>query len=133
MARLLVNIDVPEVGAAADFYTAAWGLSPGRRMGDGFVELLGLEAPVYLIANPSGTVPAPGTRPRGYDRHWCPVHLDIAVDDLDVAIARVEAAGARAETPVRSEPYGRIATFADPFGHGFCLIEFTPEGYDAIA
>jgi hypothetical protein len=22
---------------------------------------------------------------------------------------------------------------ADPFGHGFCLIQFTERGYDAIA
>ena len=30
-------------------------------------------------------------------------------------------------------PYGKLAMFADPFGHGFCLIEFNQEGYDAIA
>jgi hypothetical protein len=30
-------------------------------------------------------------------------------------------------------PYGRLAMFADPFGHGFCLIEFNEAGYDAIA
>ena len=29
--------------------------------------------------------------------------------------------------------YGKLAMFADPFGHGFCLIEFNAEGYDAIA
>jgi len=133
MARLLVNIDVPDVGRAADFYAAAWGLSPGRRMGDGFVELLGLEAPVYLIAADPGSVAAPEAGARRYDRHWSPVHLDIAVDDLDAAMSRALAAGAHAETAIRIEPYGRIATFADPFGHGFCLIEFTQEGYDAIA
>lgn len=25
------------------------------------------------------------------------------------------------------------ALFVDPFGHGFCLIEFTGRGYDEIA
>jgi len=133
VARLLVNIDVPDLGRAADFYAAVWGVSAGRRIGDGVVEMLGLEAPIYLVAAPPGGVPAPGAAPRRYDRHWSPVHLDIAVDDLDAAAARAAAAGAQPETAVRCEPYGRIATFADPFGHGFCLIQFTPEGYDAVA
>jgi predicted enzyme related to lactoylglutathione lyase len=133
MARLLVNIDVPDLAAAQAFYTAAWGVRAGRRLGEGALELLGLEAPVYLLANPAGSRPAPDARPRDYGRHWSPVHLDLAVDDLDAAITRAEAAGSTRETPVRDEPYGRIATFADPFGHGFCLIQFNREGYDALA
>ena len=27
----------------------------------------------------------------------------------------------------------RIALLADPFGHGFCLIQFSEQGYDAVA
>jgi hypothetical protein len=33
----------------------------------------------------------------------------------------------------RRLPYGRLALVADPFGHGFCLIQFNERGYDAIA
>lgn len=28
---------------------------------------------------------------------------------------------------------GLLVTLADPFGHGFCLIQFNKEGHDAIA
>lgn len=122
MPRLLVNVDVPDLAAAATFYGQAFGFAPGRRFA-GVVELLGGEIPLYLIARPE----------RDYARHWTPVHLDIVVDDLDAASARALAAGALPEGGVRQAGYGRIATFADPFGHGFCLIEFTAEGYDAIA
>lgn len=126
MVGLIVNIDVPDLDAGTAFYTAALGLTAGRRF-DGFAELLGLEAPLYLIeAEADGTL-------RRYDRHWTPVHLDIAVDDLDAATARAEAAGAIRESGPRDDPYGRIATFADPFGHGFCLIAFNESGYDALA
>jgi hypothetical protein len=27
----------------------------------------------------------------------------------------------------------RLALLADPFGNGFCLLQFTGRGYDAIA
>ena len=43
------------------------------------------------------------------------------------------AAGAVQEGETCDAPYGRLAMFADPFGHGFCLIEFNEAGYDAIA
>ena len=53
--------------------------------------------------------------------------------DLAAACRRVEAAGATCEGGIRSASWGRIATFADPFGHGFCLLEFVGRGYDEIA
>ncbi|MDF2494837.1 VOC family protein [Sphingomonas sp.] len=132
-ARLIVNLDVPDLARAETFYCRALGLRVGRRIGAAAVELLGLEAPLYLLEQADGSV-ACDTSPvrRDYRRHWTPVHLDIAVDDLDTARAAAIAAGAVDETGVRAAPYGRIAGFADPFGHGFCLIEFNERGYDAI-
>ncbi len=47
-------------------------------------------------------------------------------------MGRVVNAGARQEGGICQAPYGRLAMFADPFGHGFCLIEFNAEGYDAL-
>ncbi|MDZ3824625.1 MAG: VOC family protein, partial [Pseudoxanthomonas sp.] len=70
---------------------------------------------------------------RDYSRHWTPVHLDIVVEDLDAALARALAAGARLERPVLEQRWGRLAPLADPFGHGFCLIQFLGRGYDEIA
>ena len=52
--------------------------------------------------------------------------------DIDAAIPRAVAAGAVREGGTCKAPYGRLAMFADPFGHGFCLIEFNPAGYDAL-
>ena len=134
MPGLLVNIDVPDLAAGEAFYGQAFGLTAGRRMGDDFLELLGLEAPIYLLREDAGAVAAPGSgAERHYSRHWTPIHPDIAVQNLDEATARVLALGATLEVPACEAPYGRIAMFADPFGHGFCLIEFNAQGYDAIA
>ena len=41
-------------------------------------------------------------------------------------------AGAKLEVPAKDTPYGRIAMLADPFGHGFCLLQFNERGYDAL-
>jgi catechol 2,3-dioxygenase-like lactoylglutathione lyase family enzyme len=134
MPGLLINIDVPDIPAAEAFYTSALGLKVGRRFDRDFVELLGADAPIYLLRKDSGTSIGPaGGDTRRYDRHWCPIHPDFAVEDMDSAIARVVAAGAVQEGETCAAAYGKLATFADPFGHGFCLIEFSEEGYDAIA
>jgi lactoylglutathione lyase len=131
---LLLNIDVPDIEAGIAFYTAAFGLAVGRRFGADFVELIGLEAPLYLLRKDEGTAIGPaGGDLRRYARHWSPIHPDIVVADLDAAAARAIAAGAVQEGETCDAPYGRLAMFADPFGHGFCLIEFNAEGYDAIA
>jgi lactoylglutathione lyase len=55
------------------------------------------------------------------------------VDDLDAALARALVAGARAEGDVREAEWGRIVQLADPFGHGWCLLQFLGRGYDEIA
>jgi predicted enzyme related to lactoylglutathione lyase len=128
---LLLNIDVPDVETGVAFYTAAFDLEVGRRFGTGFVELLGWPAPVYLLAKDAGTVGAGGDL-RRYGRHWTPVHADIVVDDVDAAVTRAVAAGAKLESPAKDTAYGRIAMLADPFGHGFCLLQFSERGYDAL-
>ncbi len=127
---LLINIDVPDAETGTRFYTEAFGLKVGRRFGKDFVELLGWESPVYLLAKPPGPVGAGGDL-RRYERHWTPFHLDVVVDDVDAAVDRAVRAGARLEAPAKDAPYGRIAMLADPFGHGFCLIQFNARGYDA--
>lgn len=129
-----MNVDVADLDAGADFYTRAFGLSVGRRLGDGVVELLGAEVPLYLLATADGTPAAATTADlRRFERHWTPVHLDFVVDDLEAALARALGAGAVQETPIRSHAWGRIALLADPFGHGVCLIQFSEVGYDAIS
>ena len=128
---LLLNIDVPDVETAEHFYTTAFDLKVGRRFGTDFVELVGWPATVYLLAKRAGTAGAGGDL-RRYERHWTPVHADIVVDDVDAAVERAVAAGAKLEVPAKDAPYGRIAMLADPFGHGFCLLQFSERGYDAL-
>ena len=129
--RLLLNIDVPELAAAERFYVDAFGLRAGRRLGDGGLELLGAQAPIYLLQKAEGSTGAAG-QPRRYARHWSPLHLDVVVDGLDAALARSLAAGARQEGAVREAAWGRIVRIADPFGHGWCLLQFLGKGYDEL-
>ena len=128
-----MNIDVPELERAVAFYTGALGLRVGRRFGQDGVELLGGSAPIYLLAKAPGTKPAPGAGARNYARHWTPVHLDFVVPDVDAAVERAVEAGAKVEEPAQDRSWGRIAVLADPFGHGFCVLQFSARGYDAIA
>ncbi|WP_238923048.1 VOC family protein [Achromobacter ruhlandii] len=132
--RILVNIDVPDLEAAIDFYGRAFGLTLHRRLGPGAAEMLGASAPIYLLQKAAGTPAAGAVRqPRDYARHWTPVHLDVVVDDVDDAVARAVAAGARLEDPAASHDWGRIAHLSDPFGHGICIMQFLGRGYDALA
>lgn len=132
---LLVNLDVDDLGKATEFYVSAFGLKVGRRFGDGAVELLGAAAPIYLLVNAAGTA-ATHSAPqheRSYERHWTPVHLDFVVEDIEAAVQKAIAAGARLEKPVSTRKWGRLAVMADPFGHGFCFVQFLGRGYDEIA
>jgi predicted enzyme related to lactoylglutathione lyase len=132
LMHLLVNIDVPDIARATAFYADAFGLAVARRLGPEVVELGGWPARLYLLQKPAGSIGA-GEDRRRYDRHWTPVHLDVVVEDIDAALARALAAGARMEMATRVHAWGKMAVLADPFGHGFCLIQFLGRGYDEIA
>jgi uncharacterized glyoxalase superfamily protein PhnB len=131
---ILVNIDVDNLDKAIQFYCEGLGLTIGRRFGSDAVEILGATAPIYLLLKQNGTVASSSSRHlRSYARHWTPVHLDFVVENIEGAVDRARNAGARLESPVRSNSWGKIAMLADPFGHGICLIEFVGRGYDEIA
>lgn len=132
--KAIINIDVDDLKKAEAFYCAAFALAVGRRMGDDFLELHGAPITICLIQKAAATSDAFGgeATARTYARHWTPIHFDWCVDDLGLAIARAVGAGARVEGETREDPYGRIQQLADPFGHGFCLIQFNEKGYDAI-
>jgi predicted enzyme related to lactoylglutathione lyase len=132
--QLLANIDVDDLKRATDFYCNALRLTVGRRFGTGGVELLGASSQIYLLQKDSGSSATPASDAcRNYSRHWTPVHLDFVVPHLDDALQRAVAAGAILEGEVRTHKWGRIAVLGDPFGHGFCLIQFLGRGYDEIA
>ena len=135
MMQLLVNVDVDDIERAIEFYRAAFGLHLGRRLFGGSVaEMLGASSMIYLLAKPAGTLPWPqASSARDYHRHWTPVHLDFEVADIGMAVERAVAAGAWLENEPQSFNWGQLAMLSDPFGHGFCLLQFTDRGYDAVA
>ncbi|MGH8809130.1 MAG: VOC family protein [Noviherbaspirillum sp.] len=132
--NFLVNLDVDDLEKAARFYGSAFGLKVGRRFGAFGIEMLGSSAPIYLLVKASGT-PASDTtsQHRSYERHWTPIHLDFVVDDIEPAVERAVSAGARLEKAIATHNWGKLALMADPFGHGFCLVQFLGRGYDEIA
>ena len=126
-------VDVDDLDKAIAFYERALELRPGRRFRNDWAEMVGASSAIDLLVKGAGTVPCPSSSPRSYTRHWTPVHLDFVVTNLDDAVQRATAAGAVLERDIDAQKWGRMANFADPFGHGFCLIEFRDRGYDEIA
>jgi predicted enzyme related to lactoylglutathione lyase len=132
VSNLLVNIDVDDLDKGTRFYCEGMGLRVGRRF-DGWLELVGAAAPIYLLPKQPGTKISPvADGKRDYQRHWTPVHLDFVVPDIRQAIQRACAAGATLERDVTTHAYGKLALLADPFGNGFCLLQFAGGGYDEI-
>lgn len=128
--RLIVDIDVPELAPAIEFYRAALGLELARILDDDVAELIGGSAVIYLLRKPAASIAAAGASAvRDYARHWTPVHLDFVVDDAEAAARRAEAAGARRESARIEWRGSRCITLSDPFGHGFCVIEFANGTY----
>ena len=130
--RVIVNIDVPDLAPAIKFYSAALGLKLSRTIGEDVAELTGGSSVIYLLRNPAGSNPV-STLPliRDYSRHWTPVHIDFVVDDVAKAAKRAMDAGATPESECIEWNGSKCITFSDPFGHGFCVIEFAGETYSA--
>ncbi|HWM85098.1 MAG TPA: VOC family protein, partial [Kofleriaceae bacterium] len=112
----------------------ALGLATGRRLGNDMVEMLGAALPIDLLRKPAGSPASDAafTALRGYARHWTPLHLDVVVDQLEPAIDRARRAGAVLDRAIQEAKWGRMAQMADPFGHGFCLVQFLGRGYDEL-
>ena len=133
--QLIVNIDVDDLDKAVEFYVAALGLRPGRRLFEGSVaEMLGATSTIHLLSKPAGSAAVSNEAlSRAYTRHWTPVHLDFAVADIAGAVERALAAGAKLESEIQTFRWGRLASMSDPFGHGFCLLQLSADGYDEVA
>jgi predicted enzyme related to lactoylglutathione lyase len=131
----LLNIDVPDLERAIAFYANGVGLRLRRRLFEGTVaEMLGASSPIYLMEKQANSSPSAYTsQRRDYQRHWTPIHLDFVVPDLAMAIERALQAGATLEGEPQSFVWGCQAVMSDPFGHGFCFIQWIGKGYDEVA
>jgi len=119
-----ISIDVPSLEQGVAFYCAAFGFSKQSEPVLGVAVLQGLNIELCLLERPAGSTPSPATEDvRKFERHWTPVHLDFHVEDLQGALERVEALGAKREQVFENPEYGSAAFCSDPFGHGFCLLE----------
>ena len=128
--RVIVNIDVPDLAPAIHFYSAALGLKLNRIIENDVAELVGASSMIYLLQNPGGSHPVGSlAQVRVYFRHWTPVHMDFVVDDVNGAAKRAVDAGAILESECIEWNGSKCITFSDPFGHGFCLIEFAGDTY----
>lgn len=131
--EIRICIDVNEMDAALRFYVEGLGLKPGRRFDLKWAELLGASAPIDLLVKEEASSPFSGAEQnRDYRRHWTPTHLDFVVPDIDAARKRAESYGGRFEREVPGQAYGRLVLMSDPFGNGFCFLEFKGKGYDEM-
>jgi predicted enzyme related to lactoylglutathione lyase len=134
MHGIRICIDVHDLDRGVAFYRDVFELTPGRRLGRDWIEMLGAEVPIDLLGTAPGTKPVPhdASTQRTFSRHWTPVHVDFMVGDLDGTLRRALAAGATLDRPIQNRSYGRMANLADPFGNGLCLVEMNRRGYDAL-
>jgi len=129
--KVIVNIDVPDLVPAIDFYCAGLGLKLNRVLDGDVAELGGASSMIYLLQNAAGSSPKRGLpNGRDYSRHWTPLHMDFVVDDVLEGTRRALAAGATQESECIEWRGSKCVTFSDPFGHGFCLIQFTGTTYE---
>ena len=135
MTKIIINIDVPSLDAGVAFYSSGLGFDLKRTLFKNSVAEMALgEVMIYLVEQNEGTRPFPDAREtRKYERHWTPVHLDVVVDNMKLAIRRASEAGATVSGETMVSAWGTLTPLADPFGHGLCLLEFSEEGYNAVA
>jgi len=134
MVEILVNIDVDDLergGRILHTGAGSRGWSASRNVFCCRVDGCWLAILPARTSGRNGAYAGSQTR-RNYERHWTPVHLDFVVGDLNAAVRRAQAAGATLESESETHEWGRVALMADPFGHGFCLLQFIGRGYDEI-
>jgi len=135
MTKVIINIDVPNLDAGVTFYTTGLGFELRRTLFQRSVaELMLGDAVVHLIEQNEGTKPFPAaSKSRTFERHWTPVHVDFVVDDMTTAAKKAIEAGAVQSGEATTHSWGILTPLSDPFGHGICLLQFSPSGYDSVA
>jgi len=109
MARLnYVELPVRDIGASRAFYETVFGWSL-TEFGPAYAATLSGDTDIGLQANAEEATAAP-----------LPV---IDVDDLEAALAAVEAAGARIVRPIFAFPGGRRFQFLDPSGNELACVK----------
>ena len=89
--KLILNIDVPDLKPAIEFYCAALGLTHTRTLDHDTAELTGASSTIYLLQKGGGTqaVQSPPVA-RHYQRHWTPVHLHVGAAHVSARVALLD-------------------------------------------
>jgi predicted enzyme related to lactoylglutathione lyase len=109
-------LDAPDPHALADFYHQLFGWKVEQDEPD-WVTLRAPGGGPGLSFQTEAAYVRP-TWPAGPGDQQMMTHLDIEVDDLDVAGAHAAAAGA---TLAEYQPQDDVRVYLDPAGHPFCL------------
>ena len=109
-----VTIDCLDPARVARFWSALLGREPGPSP-EGWVYLGSPGDPLpRLVFQPVAEPPAGKVR----------IHLDVTVDDVDEAIARVAELGGRFTGERHDYDEGVVVVMADPEGHEFCFVQY---------
>jgi catechol 2,3-dioxygenase-like lactoylglutathione lyase family enzyme len=109
-------LDAPDANALAEFYRRLLGWET-RFDEPGWVTLSAPGGGAGLSFQTEAHYVRP-TWPSTTQAQQMMMHLDIKVDDLAVASAHAESAGA---TPAEYQPQEHVRVYLDPAGHPFCL------------
>ncbi|WP_197376268.1 VOC family protein [Mycolicibacterium baixiangningiae] len=116
-----ISIDCPDPDSLAPFYRDLLGLEEVFATPDrGLIALSGAGPMVTLMRVDTYVAPSWPDGPQHKQ-----MHLDVAVDDLDTAVAAAVALGA---TEAGFQPAGQAwRVLLDPVGHPFCLSTVRPD------
>jgi len=113
--ELVVVLDCADLERAAAFWTAVLGYRREGYGGGPYLSLVPLDGPgVELLLQRTGDRKSEKNR----------AHLDLRTTDLDVEVARVQAAGGVMLTSAPLEEHGwRWHILADPDGNELCVLQ----------
>jgi catechol-2,3-dioxygenase len=116
-----ISIDCPDPDGLAPFYCSLLGLAEAFATPDrGVVSLAGAGPALTLMRVDSYVAPQWPDGPQHQQ-----MHLDVGVDEIEVAVAAAIALGAR-EAEHQPAP-DRWRVLIDPVGHPFCLSTVRPD------
>jgi catechol 2,3-dioxygenase-like lactoylglutathione lyase family enzyme len=112
-----VCIDCADAEELATFYGRLLGYEVARRDGQGWIAMCAPDGGTDLLLQSEAAYQAPvwPEEPGAQDKM---LHFEIAVDDLDAAVAFAVDAGARV---AEHQPQEGVRVLLDPAGHPFCL------------
>ncbi len=114
-AGIIIDCRTDDLGAAADFWSAALGYPKNDAGADElYVPLAAPAGETYVEVQAV--------------EHESRVHLDIETDDVDAEVARLEALGARRLGPVKT-----WIVMQAPTGQRFCVVPVANDHFAATA